>query len=342
MGATVMYKTIAKTVNVDSSGLISGIDYVQYEEPNGPVTASGTVTGTIYILAAHAIETPKLLLNSATSNLPGGVANSSDQVGRNLMDHPVQLSWALCNASTPMYPFRGPLATSGIESLRDGAFRSKRAAFRMEIGNEGWNWAVGDPYTTVNNLITQGTNILPGLTPPVNGGQFGTSLLNNVNAILIRQFRFGSLVEQTAQPCNRIVPSNTYKDNLGIPRPEIWYDLDIYTKAGFAAARDAASMIFGKMNATDFTQVSSSNPSAFDYLGQTYILNGAGHIMGTCIMGTDPKTSVVDSNQCSHDHKNLFILGSTVFPSVGTANPTLTIAALTLRAVDNIVKNVLK
>jgi choline dehydrogenase-like flavoprotein len=50
-------------------------------------------------------------------------------------------------------------------------------------------------------------------------------------------------------------------------------------------------------------------------------------------MGGDPKRSVVDRNLRSHDHRNLFILGSNVFPTSATANPTLTIAALSLRAV---------
>ena len=97
-------------------------------------------------LAAHAIETPRLLLNSRSEATPNGVANSSDQVGRNLMDHPTQFSWAL--APEPVWPYRGPLSTSGIENLRDGAFRKERPAFRIEIGNDGWSWPTGAPITT--------------------------------------------------------------------------------------------------------------------------------------------------------------------------------------------------
>ena len=58
--------------------------------------------------------------------------------------------------------------------------------------------------------------------------------------------------------------------------------------------------------------------------------------MGTARMGDDPATSVVDASLRSHDHKNLYILGSSVFPTGGTANPTLTIAALSLRAAQAI------
>jgi choline dehydrogenase-like flavoprotein len=64
--------------------------------------------------------------------------------------------------------------------------------------------------------------------------------------------------------------------------------------------------------------------------------NFTGHIMGTCRMGDDPKQSVVDKYQRSHDHKNLFIVGSSVFPTVGASNPTFTIGALSLWAAETI------
>jgi len=63
---------------------------------------------------------------------------------------------------------------------------------------------------------------------------------------------------------------------------------------------------------------------------------GAGHLMGTCRMGADPSSSVVDPHLRLHGHGNAFVLGSSTFPTVGTANPTLTIAALSLRAVEPI------
>ncbi len=327
LGVDVWYKTVVYSLSVDkTSGLISGVNYKQYDDPSGPATGEGSVSAQLYIMAAHAIETPKILLNSATNELPDGVANSSTQVGKNLMDHPVQLSWALM--TDPLYPFRGPLSTSGIESLRDGDFRKIHAPFRMEIGNEGWNWANNDPWNSVNEFIA--------------AGQFGSTLKSNLNSLFIRQFRFGSLIEQMPLETNCIVPSKQYTDNLGIPRPEINYDLDDYTKAGFADARQVAAQLFDVMGATDRTTVDPTNSAAFTYQGETYILNGAGHVMGTYRMGADRTQFVLDANQQSYDHSNLFMLGSGVFPAVGTANPTLTIAATTLKVVDYIIKSVLK
>jgi choline dehydrogenase-like flavoprotein len=64
--------------------------------------------------------------------------------------------------------------------------------------------------------------------------------------------------------------------------------------------------------------------------------SGAGHIMGTHRMGSDPATSVVDATQKAHGHPNLYLLGSGNWPSYATANPSLTIAALALWAADTI------
>ena len=60
-------------------------------------------------------------------------------------------------------------------------------------------------------------------------------------------------------------------------------------------------------------------------------LRGAGHVIGTTIMGDNPDDSVVDANQRCHDHTNMYIVGSSVYPTTATANPTLTIAATSLR-----------
>jgi choline dehydrogenase-like flavoprotein len=95
-----------------------------------------------------------------------------------------------------------------------------------------------------------------------------------------------------------------------------------YVQAGLAAARAAHAEIFGMLGATEIQHGEAAE--------------GAGHIIGTARMGRDPKSSVVDGDLRSHDHPNLFILGSAVFPTSATANPTLTIAALSLRAADQV------
>ncbi|WP_448204905.1 GMC family oxidoreductase [Azospirillum sp. sgz302134] len=329
---TLLAQAVASRVLVDGvTGRISGIEYITYNEPDGPGTVQEPAIGDVYVLAAHAIETPKLLLNSYSNALPKGVANGSDQVGRNLMDHPLYLSWAM--APTPVWGMRGPLSTSGIETLRDGPFRHERAAFRIEIGNEGWNFPGSDPYTTVQDLI-DGTN-KNGLNPD-RVKLFGQSLIQAMNDRLTRQFRMACLVEQLGDPSNRITLSDQHTDHLGLRRPVVHYRLDDYTRRGFLAAKEASSRIYAWMGAKEYTATDPKSPTTFtveDGLGDTAEFNyyGAGHIMGTCRMGNSKATSVVNADQRSWEHDNLYIVGSSVFPTSATGNPTLTIAATTFR-----------
>ncbi|MGN6397224.1 MAG: GMC family oxidoreductase [Mucilaginibacter sp.] len=318
----ILYQTVASNILIDTAtGEVTGIEYKQYETKNGPQTGSGTATGSKYIIAAHAIEAAKLLLMS-NSQLPAGIANTSGQVGRNLMDHPVNLSWG--SMPDPVYPFRGPLSTSGIETTRDGSFRNTRAAYRIEIGNEGWNWPAGSPYTQLQGYVGE-------------QGLFGQDLISQIQHDFVRQFRLGYLIEQLPEETNYIVPSANCKDNLGIPRPEIHYNLDDYTRAGFQAAEEATVTIFGAVNATPSTANRVATGGEFTYQNETYYSNGAGHVMGTHRMGDDKTTSVTDANMKSWDHDNLYIVGCGSFPTGATANPTLTMMALAFKASDAII-----
>jgi glucose dehydrogenase len=338
---TLQVQTVASNIVLDDAGNVAGIDYITYDDILKAPTGTGSVSATRYVIAAHAIETPRLCLMSTNGGkTPNGVANSSGQMGKNLMDHPLYLAWAL--TTEPVFGYRGPLATSGIESLRDGAFRSDRAAFRIEIGNEGWNFSIGDPWTTTLDFIN-GTN-LSQLNPVAPGTQcppalWGPSLVSALNSGFSRQFRLGFLVEQEPEAGNCVTLSKTVFDHLGLPRPEIVYNLSPYTRAGLGAAKQAADAIFDMMGATQFTQPpADDDPAAFevDVDGTTERLKffGSGHIVGTYRMGDDPNTSVVDANQRSWDHKNLYLVGSGTFPTVATANPTLTLVALALRTAD--------
>jgi choline dehydrogenase-like flavoprotein len=134
--------------------------------------------------------------------------------------------------------------------------------------------------------------------------------------------------------------SSDFKDGLGLPRPQISYNLSDYTRRGFVAAYRMKNLLFERMRLDDFTKVEDDDPTRFEEEidGKPVVMNyiGAGHIMGTCRMGNNPKSSVVDKFQRSHDHKNLYVVGSSTFPTGATANPTLTLAALSLQTAKHI------
>lgn len=100
------------------------------------------------------------------------------------------------------------------------------------------------------------------------------------------------------------------------------------------------------MGATERTdlnpELKPGSQTVFEHGGQNYAFYGAGHLMGTYRMGSDRRYSVVDKDQRSWDHPNLFLVGDGVFPSTGTANPTLTITALTFQAADVVASDLLK
>lgn len=351
---SIQYQTVASKIVVGDDDQVTSIEYLTYTDPNGPATGSGSVSATRYVIAAHAIETPRLLLMSKSTQTPNGVANSSGHVGQHLMDHPIYLSWALTDQQ--IFGYRGPLSTSGIESMRDGPFRSKHAAFRIEIGNEGWNFPIGDPYTTTLDFIV-GNNVSQ--LNPSGTAVFGDDLTGSLNHALTRQFRLGFLMEQSPEDYSYVDVSEDPKfvDRLGLPRPRVFYDFSHYTKMGFVVSKHTGSKIYAAMGATEYTKEytkadMATSPTVFSVTydadgneaaegspGSTteyFNFFGAGHVVGTYRMGPTKESSVVDFEQRSWDHSNLFLVGSGVFPTVATGNPTLTIAALALWASETL------
>jgi choline dehydrogenase-like flavoprotein len=170
---------------------------------------------------------------------------------------------------------------------------------------------------------------------------FGADLVQQLNSVLTRQFRLGFLVEQSPDDSNRVELSNDFTDRLGLPRPQIAYNLSEYTKKGLAEAKQLASIIFKKLGATEYTKEQDADPAQFawpDASGKPVKIKyyGSGHIVGTYRMGTDKSNSVVDMDQRSWDHDNLYLVGSGTFPTIATGNPTLTLAALALRTAEKI------
>ncbi|MBV6699761.1 GMC family oxidoreductase [Kitasatospora aureofaciens] len=269
----------------------------------------------LVVLAAHAIENARLLLLS-------GLANRSDQVGRNLMDHPALLTWGLM--PRPVGPYRGPGSTSGLEAFRFGPGRELRAPFRIEIGNWGWSWAGGAPPAEAAALLAAGLR--------------GKELRGSLGDRLGRQFSLQFELEQPADPANRVTLDPDRRDPLGLPRPAIHYDLTEYVRQGMASARAVSDQLFALLGAEDHTAYPAGPqwPGRLEHGGAVYGYRGAGHAGGTHVMGDSPATSVVDQWQRCWDHPNLYAVGCGSMPSLGTSNPSLTMAALALRSAERI------
>lgn len=318
MGVEIRSRCVATGLDIDAdSGRISGVRYTRYAAPGSAEgVVNETVTGHFIVLAANAIENAKLLLAA-------GAAGTSGQVGRNLMDHPYLLTWALLPESVG--PFRGPFATSGIPSFRDGPFRANNASFRTDLGNWGWNFPTGAPFTDVDNMVDR-------------GNLFGPTLRRALHARISRQVRFGFLIEQLPASTNRVTIDPAYTDALGAYRPVISYDVSEYERAGMALATKVWNSVVRRLGAEDFTQYSPADPGYVPFDGQGFTYHGSGHVVGTHRMAADRHAGVVDTHQRAWDHPNLYVAGAGSMPTIGTSNPTLTLAALTFRTARHLGK----
>jgi choline dehydrogenase-like flavoprotein len=308
---------VASRLVIDpASGRITSVEYKRYAAPGAPDHVTEVVQGKLVVLAANAIENTVLALAS-------GIVDRSGQLGRNLMDHPyVTLNGF---APRPVYPLRGPDITSGIESLRDGRFREKHAAFRASIANWGW---IGEPAGAIADLLR--------------GARFGKKFREELRGKMTRMVRLGVFLEQLPDANNRVTIDPRHTDTLGGFLPVLNYRYDDYSLDGALAAIGtlwpAVLDKTGIEDATDFRTV----PRGFQQVthrGQTFNIMGPGHIVGTHRMGHGASSSVVDPDLRSWAHKNLFMLGAGSMVTIGTGNPTLTAAALSLRAAQQILRD---
>ena len=304
LGARLEVNAVVTKVEIEADGSVSGLRFLR------PDRSEGEAKGKFFVVAAHAIETPKLLLMSLSERSPHGVANSSGMVGRNLMGQIDQVTKGL--TQDPIYPYRGPIGTSGIVEYRDGPFRATQAAVGTSLSNAGWARAI-HPLEYAEQEAAKGF--------------WGGELRRRVAYQAARELVIGSTAEMLPEESNCIVPDFERRDDAGVPRPRIHFKIDDYAKRGLAAAVNRHERIFAALRATE-TKTSGMEASSAT-------------ILGTARMGPNAKTSVVNSELRSHDHCNLFIVGGANFPTSGVLTPTLTVAALALRAAQTIKKSLL-
>jgi len=273
------------------------VSEVHFGRPDG---SRGVAVGRIVVAAANGIETPRLLLMSGTEHYPDGIANRSGAVGRYHMDHPG--IYCRMILPQPVYAGRGPESTMTSFTFRDGAFRRQRAAWTMSTYNR----------THLYDITSQ--SLLNGQAPP--------GLDEAIHHRALHEIEIDIHMEQLPERNNGISLDWSRLDSAGQPGLRLFYSYGAYEHAGFEFSREI------------FRKVGASLGAVQSYISKPYSHH---HLMGMTRMGDDPNTSVVNADCRSHDHENLYLLSSSVFPTSGTANPTLTIAALSLRAANSII-----
>jgi len=207
----------------------------------------------------------------------------------------------------PVYSGRGPRSTRLSYHFTDGAFRKKRSAWLFTLHNHVRSHEI------TNDLLLQG------MEPP----QLGEAIRDRA----IRQVDISSHLEQLPNEQNGISLNWDKRDSAGQPKLKLYYSYSDYEQRGFRHVEKTFAKVAKRMGAEVLT--------AYDAFPHN-------HNMGMAHMGVDPKKSVVDKHCRTHDHGNLFLIGSCVFPTGGTSNVTLGIAALAIRAAEQIAKQLRK
>ena len=293
-GARLIEQAVVYRIDTDAKNRVTAVHYYDRNKQ------SQRVTGRTFVIAANGIETPRLLLYAANERNPRGIANSSDQVGRNMMDHP-GLHMA-CVTKEPMWTGHGPVQQSSIVDFRDGAFRSEYSANRIMMNNQSMATASG--------------------VTAISMGLVGKKLDQEIRRRAACTLDFSIGFEVLPEPENRLRLSAERKDALGIPHPEVTYDVGDYVRKGGEAVKPTLLKIASLLEATEVRITDKYNAN--------------NHVMGGAIMGRNPNDSVVDADCRAHDHENLYIAGGATMPSSSCINSTLSMVAVSLRMADRL------
>jgi choline dehydrogenase-like flavoprotein len=308
-------QAVAYQVHTDpENGRVTQIEYRRYHDPSSTEYETGFARGRTYVLATNAIENARLMLAS-------GLQSRNDLVGRNLMDHAYLLTWALLPEIAGT--MRGTNCTSGIADLRAGRFRRDQASFTIDIHNDGWGWPTGAPVSDLTRIVEE--------------NKYGFELRRSLVDQVSRQLLFAHMIEVLPEPGNRVTVDPRYRDALGNMRPVITFKVPDYTMRGAAFARSLSRRLFEQLGAQDHTNYDPSEYGYVEFEGEGYRILGGNHLAGTHIMGADAATSVVDDNQRSWEHQNLYLAGGGSMPTIGTANTTATATALNLRTAQHLI-----
>ena len=265
-------------------------------------------TARVVIVAANGVGTPRLLLNSVSSQFPKGLANHSGLVGTHLMFHPVGFVTGVFDELLDAQ--RGPLGglMNCQEFYETDMSRGFVRGFELQLSR-----SVG-PLTTANGGLSG---------VPVAWGAGHHRALGKLYRHAITITVMG---EDLPEEINRVTIDPQLTDADGIPAPLVCYRLGANTKK---------MMPFAIARAQELCEAAGAAEVLVDPLVQ----DSGWHLMGTCRMGNDPERSVVDQWGCSHECRNLFVIDGSVFTTSGAVNPTSTIQAIALRCADWVSRN---
>jgi choline dehydrogenase-like flavoprotein len=263
------------------------------------------IRGRVVILAAGALNSPVVLLNSQSRDWPRGVGNANDMVGRGLMFHVLQIFalWPPVRGASPIGPKK--VLSSRVANLFEGRKLGGVQSFARTVA----------PSQIAEFITSTAEKLLP-IRPP-----FFDLAAMAIAVLAARLFRdaslFSAMTEDFAYHDNRIVADTTEPSGFSI----------VYTGTNDLSERAAMFRRFIKQRLGRLRLVFLSAGDNLNF----------GHPAGTCRMGVDPASSVVTPDGQVRGVENLFVADASFLPSSAATNPSLTVAANALRVADILV-----
>jgi len=345
----------ANATNIDTDRPANNVTRVQVATLTGKYME---VVAKHYVLATGGIENARLLLASNKVQ-PCGLGNGNDIVGRFFMDHPRLFSgnirfasqWARNKLSDVKYHYmNAAVAAHGThiahqfaltpEVLAEEGLLNARVWFSSIFPGEGSEGAQA-LFRIKQALLKKdqedwslSRDILTMLTHPVDTLGYGYTRLFQPRW-LIKGVKFQLIVEPEPDPNSRVMLSPSQKDQLGMSRVRVDWRLTPKVQRTFDRT---LALLAEDMHRSGVAEVDLDPPIE----GKKWPsdLEGTWHHMGTTRMHDSPRHGVVDRNCKVHGMNNLFVAGSSVFPTAGANFPTITLAALAFRLAEHLVREV--
>lgn len=300
-GGRLITRATVSRIETDGHGRASGVVYFDADGVERRAEAD------VVVLAANGIGTPRILLASATSERPDGLANSSGLVGRRLMMHPFGAVVGVFDED--IGSFQGVWGQL-VYSLQFYETDESRGFAR----GAKWNlMPTGGPLAT--------TRSFPWGYDTIWGEGFHAEVAKRVGHSAV----WGIIAEDLPEEHNRVILDPVLTDAHGNAAPRLVYKASENTEKLLAFHLERA-------------RESMEAAGAKETIVAPQIRETGWHLLGTAKMGEDPATSVVDAEGRAHDVPNLFIADGSIWPTSSGTNPTATIAAMALRCAEGIVR----
>ncbi len=289
---TLMTGAIVQRIQTDQRGRASGVSFFVNDRLQ-------TVTAGVVVCSAGAIESARLLLNSATSHQPRGLGNDFDQVGRHLQGHMYSGAFGVMPES--VFDGRGPgvsIATTQFNHHNQGIIGGGLLA---------------------NEFIKLPALFVKWAMPP---GQprWGLAAKQYVRENYQRTIQVQGPIQEIPNPDARVTIDPSVRDRWGIP---------VVRLSGTVHPESVRAADFLRHRAEEW--LAASGAKRVWSWPPRVALSGGQHQAGTCRMGIDPRMSVTDQWGRVHGHDNLFVMDGSVHVTNGGFNPVLTIMALAYR-----------